>query len=70
MGKHFFSKAANVRIAKDLSGKSPEMVGKDATVLELLETKSKHPQYKVLIFGEGAVKGGVFEADERELAIR
>lgn len=65
--KHKFKCADEVRIVKDLSSKESEMVGRTAKVLELLSTPGRYPQYKVLIFGEKKVKGGIFEVDEREI---
>lgn len=67
---HKFNIGTEVQIVKDLSGKEWEMVGLDAQVLMLLETPKKYPQYKVVIFGEGKAKGGIFEVDEREIGLR
>jgi hypothetical protein len=65
--KHLFNVRDEVRIVKDLSGIEPGVVGLTGRVQELLPASGKHPQYKVLIFGEGKAIGGIFEVDEREL---
>lgn len=71
--KHKFKFGDDVRIVKDLSGVEPGVVGCSARVLALLPgvrsvSEVQYPKYKVLIFGEGKTKGGIFEADERELS--
>lgn len=67
--KHRFKVTDEVKIVKDLSGPDSAFVGRIAKILELPPTPGTFPQYKVLIFGEGKVIGGVFEVDEREIEL-
>lgn len=55
---------------KDLSGESPEVEGLTARVEALLPARGGHPQYMVVVFGVGTVRGELFEVDERELGHR
>lgn len=69
--RHEYAVQAEVRIVADLSGQATGAIGCDAEVVEQLPHVSSHPQYKVVIYGEGrGFIGGVFEVDERDLGPR